>query len=81
MSHGWTDLREGRTDKEHKRFLKAEWELLSALSMTTIPNLKIWQNLNEMKNVPLSKFHESLWKLSLAVDLLAGVLFLFYTFR
>lgn len=55
MSHGWTDLREGGTDNVHKTFLKAEWELLSALPMTTIPNFK-WQNPNEITNVHLSKF-------------------------
>lgn len=55
MSCGWTDLREGGTDSEHKRFLKAEWELLPALAMTTIPNVK-WQNLHEIKNVHLSQF-------------------------
>lgn len=80
MCHGWTELREGRTDNEHKRFLKGEWELLPALPMSTIPNFK-WQNLGEIKNAHLFKFHESLWKPSLAVDLLAGVLSLLYTFR
>lgn len=46
MSHGWT---------EHKRFLEAEWELLSALPVATIPKFK-WLNLNYIKNVHLSKF-------------------------
>lgn len=40
---------------KHRRFLKAEWELLSALPMTTIPHFK-WQNLSEIKNVHLPKF-------------------------